>query len=81
MLTESAVVPFSAYPDDALVRLTTVMWLSGQSKSAVYAAAKDGTMPAPEKIGRSRSSGWRVGELRRWLADPSGYVAPPRARK
>lgn len=81
MPPELAAIPFPYLPDDALVRKPIVLAISGKSNSALYADARDGTFPAPVKLGASRSSGWRVGELRRWLADPSGYAAPQGAPK
>lgn len=72
----ASAVRFSDLPDEGFAKLPNVEAVTGKSKPAIYAAAKQGRFPPPIKIGGSRSSGFRVGELRKWLADPCAYRAP-----
>jgi predicted DNA-binding transcriptional regulator AlpA len=65
-------VPLNHLPDSALIKLPTYMSLVAMSKAAVYKAARDGRGPAPVKLG-VRSSAFRLGDVRRFLANPCGY--------
>ncbi|MFM0329099.1 helix-turn-helix transcriptional regulator [Paraburkholderia strydomiana] len=47
---------------------------TGLSRSTIYKRVKDGTFPAPLKLGE-RSVGWRVAEIEAFLASPSDYCA------
>ncbi len=60
-------------PDDALVDKRVRRALCGLGDSYVYELIADGRFPAPVKL-TSRCSRWRMGDLRRWLADPVGYM-------
>jgi len=46
-------------------RLPSVRARSGLSTSSIYRRIKDGTFPAPVKLG-PRASGWREEDLERW---------------
>lgn len=48
-----------------LMKLPEVMDETAMSRSAIYAAVKEGTFPAPVKIGR-RAVAWRAEEIERW---------------
>jgi predicted DNA-binding transcriptional regulator AlpA len=60
----SGVENFDKLPDVAHVRLPVVRALNGDvAASTIWRWVKDGTFPAPEKIGPNTSA-WRVGTLR-----------------
>lgn len=54
-------------PDSALLRLPTVLELTGLPKSSWYAGVKAGRYPAPVKIGQ-RAVAWRAGDVKALLA-------------
>ncbi|MFM0192116.1 AlpA family phage regulatory protein [Paraburkholderia strydomiana] len=47
---------------------------TGLSRSTIYQRVKDGTFPAPLKIGPG-STGWRVADIETFLASPAEYRA------
>lgn len=60
---------FQDAPDDARVRITTVTALYCVGPATVWRRVKAGLIPAPRKdIGTTY---WRVGDLRRALAQPA----------
>lgn len=59
-------------PAEAIVRLPHVLALVGLSRASVYAKVAEDRFPAPIKITR-HASGWRMGDIRAWLADPVGW--------
>jgi len=65
---------FDALPSDAIVRLSTLIsWgVIPFSASTVWRKCRSGEFPAPLKISQN-VTGWRVGDLRRWLAEPTAY--------
>jgi predicted DNA-binding transcriptional regulator AlpA len=54
---------------EGLIRLSDLVQLVGMKKSTIYNRIEQGRFPAPVRNG-PRISGWRVGEVREWLADP-----------
>lgn len=62
----------SKLPADAVLRLPDVLALVGLSRASVYAKVADHRFPAPIKLTR-HASGWRMGDIRAWLADPTGW--------
>ena len=54
-------------PNEALVEIETVCRLVGMRRTWIYDGIKAGRFPAPVKIGAA--SRWRLGDVRRWLAD------------
>lgn len=76
---------FDQLPADARVRIPDVLAITGFSRSTFYSLAKAGRVPPVVKLAGGRSSGVRVGDLRRFLKDPIGYRAssaaasPPKA--
>ncbi len=69
-------VDFKNLPDEALVRLA---WLIAVgilpfSAATLWRRINAGTFPAGLKISTGCTA-WRVGDIRAWLADPSGYHA------
>lgn len=59
-------------PPDALLRLPEVLALVGLCRASIYARAAQGAFPPPIKLTAS-ASGWRLGDIRAWLADPTGW--------
>lgn len=49
------------------LRLRAVIEVTGLAKSSIYAKAKDGTFPAPFKIGE-RAAAWDADEVAAWQA-------------
>ena len=62
-------------PDNALIDKHTRNAVSGLGDSRTYELVKEGRFPPPVKLG-PRCVRTRMGDLRRWLADPLGYRAP-----
>jgi predicted DNA-binding transcriptional regulator AlpA len=66
---------FSTLPDNALIRLS-VLYASGLvpfSTSTLWRKCRSGNFPPAIKVS-SNVTGWRVGEVRRWLQDPLAYT-------
>lgn len=63
---------FSTLPAEAVLRLPEVIALVGLSRASVYAKVAQRRFPAPIKLTR-HASGWRVGDIRAWLADPTSW--------
>lgn len=62
----AALRDFDSLPGSAFVRLPVVTGLKGCSRVTIWRQVRDGTFPAPHKLG-SRMVGWRVSELREAL--------------
>ena len=67
-------IKFQDLPDISLIRLSTMLNLNivPFSKSTVWRFVKLKKFPSPVKISDG-IVGWRVGELRKWLENPTGY--------
>ncbi len=52
-----------------IVRLDEVCALVGLARSTIYAKVSAGGFPPPIRLG-SRSVGWRLADIDRWLAAP-----------
>lgn len=63
-------------PDDSLVDKYVRRAVSGLGDSQTYTLIQQGRFPAPLKLG-PRCSRWRMGDLRRWLADPLNFSSSP----
>lgn len=60
---------FDSLPDDANVRLPVVKRLAGDvDNSTIWRWTKKGLFPAAKKLGPN-VTGWRVGDLRKWLSE------------
>jgi prophage regulatory protein len=59
---------------DRIVRLKTVIFRSGISRSTIYRKMKDGTFPLRVKV-NINGIGWHESELNRWIANPPAYRA------
>lgn len=62
-------------PPEAILRLPEVMALVGLSRSSIYDLISRNRFPAQQKL-TACAAGWRVGAVRQWLADPTGWSAP-----
>jgi prophage regulatory protein len=60
----------------AILRRKQVEQEVGLSRSTIYQRIKEGTFPAPVRLGE-RAVGWRAGDIERFLLNPAGYRAPP----
>lgn len=60
-------------PPEALLRLPEVIALVGLCRASIYAGAAQRSFPSPIKL-TAHASGWRVGEVRAWLANPTGWT-------
>jgi prophage regulatory protein len=58
----------------AILRCKQVAREVGLSRSTIYQRIKDGTFPAPIRLGE-RAVGWRAGDIDRFLLDPRSYRA------
>ena len=65
-------VELCALPDEALVARDITEAVSGLKNSRRCELINEGRFPAPIKLS-PRCARWRMGDLRRWLADPLGY--------
>ena len=63
---------YSSLPAEAVLRLPDVLALVGLSRASVYAKIAEHRFPAPIKL-TSHASGWRMGDIRAWLANPTGW--------
>lgn len=63
---------YSSLPADAVLRLPDVLTLVGLRRASVYAKVAEHRFPAPIKL-TAHASGWRMGDIRAWLADPTGW--------
>lgn len=66
-------LPVNSLPDDALVNIQVTSDVVGLKTTAIYDRIKKHSFPKPEKFG-TRCTRWRLGKLRRWLADPLNYI-------
>ena len=57
---------FASLPDDAFVRLPTVLAVYPVGRSTWWAGVKAGRYPAPVKLGPNTSA-WRAGQIRQLL--------------
>jgi prophage regulatory protein len=57
---------------DRIIRLKTVLYRSGLSRSTVYRKINEGTFPPQVKLSLN-GVGWRESELNRWIANPVAY--------
>ncbi|WP_332817632.1 helix-turn-helix transcriptional regulator [Sphingopyxis sp.] len=57
---------------ERLVRISTVIFRTGLSRTTIYRKIAEGTFPRQVQIA-ARSSAWRESQLEEWIADPLGY--------
>lgn len=63
---------YSSLPAEAVLRLPDVLALVGLSRASVYAKVAEHRFPSPIKL-TAHASGWRMGDIRAWLEDPTGW--------
>ena len=63
---------YSSLPAEAVLRLPDVLALVGLSRASVYAKVAERRFPRPIKL-TAHACGWRVGDIRAWLTDPTGW--------
>jgi len=63
---------YSSLPAEAVLRLPDVLALVGLSRASVYAKVAEHRFPSPIKL-TAHASGWRMGDILAWLADPTGW--------
>ena len=63
---------YSSLPKEAILHLPEVLALVGLSRASVYAKVAEDGFPAPIKL-TAHASGWRMGDIRSWLANPRGW--------
>lgn len=67
-------------PPEALLRLPEVVALVGLRRASIYARAAQHSFPRPIKL-TAHASGWRLSDVRAWLADPTGWKPSDMADK
>jgi prophage regulatory protein len=63
---------FSKLPSEAVLRLPDVIALVGLSRASIYAKMTERRFPSQIKL-TAHASGWRLGDVRAWLANPTGW--------
>jgi predicted DNA-binding transcriptional regulator AlpA len=64
---------FDGLPDSAFVRLAELLeGVLPFSASTTWRKVREGRFPQPVKVS-CQITAWRVGDVRRWLADPAGF--------
>lgn len=63
---------YSILPPEAFLRLPDVLTLFGLSRASVYAKIAEHRFSAPIKA-TQHASRWRIGDIRAWLANPTGW--------
>lgn len=61
---------------EKLLRLPSVIDVTGYSKSRIYALIKEGRFPAPLKLG-DRAVGWRQSDIDAWIASRQPSLPSP----
>lgn len=59
-------------PPEAILRLPEVIAMVGLSRASIYSRAAQRNFPSPIKL-TAHASGWRLGDVRDWLDDPTGW--------
>ncbi len=68
-----ALANFNALPDDAILRVHPTARICGCGTATIWRGARLGTFPPPVKLS-PKITGWRVGALRSYLADPQSWA-------
>ena len=63
----------SDHPDQ-IIRIKTVLAMTGMSRSTLYRKVEAGTFPHQINIAE-RCVGWRQSAVSEWICDPKGYRA------
>ena len=65
--TSEALANFDTLPDDAILRVYPTARICGCGPATIWRKSRLRTFPAPVKLS-AKITGWRVGDLRRYLA-------------
>ena len=57
---------------DRIIRLKTVLFRTGLSRSTIYRKIAEGTFPPQIKISVN-GSGWHESDINRWIVDPVAW--------
>jgi prophage regulatory protein len=57
---------------DSIIRLKTVLYRCGLSRSTLYRKIKEGTFPRQIPISVN-GAGWSEAAINQWIANPVGY--------
>ena len=57
---------------DRIIRMGTVRYRTGLSRSTIYRKIAEGTVPAQLKISIN-GTGWRESDIDRWVANPVAW--------
>jgi len=57
---------------DRIIRLRTVLFRTGLSRSTIYRKIAEGTFPRQIRISVN-GSGWHECDINRWIADPVAW--------
>ncbi len=57
---------------DRIIRLKTVLFRTGLSRSTIYRKIIEGTFPAQIRISVN-GAGWRESDINRWVANPVAW--------
>lgn len=57
---------------DRIIRLKTVLFRTGLSRSTIYRKITEGTFPPQIRIS-IHGAGWRESDINRWIADPVSW--------
>ncbi|WP_368518688.1 helix-turn-helix transcriptional regulator [Rhizobium sp.] len=60
---------------DRIIRLNTVRFRTGLSRSTIYRKIAEGTVPAQIRISVN-GAGWHESEINRWIANPVAWRRP-----
>lgn len=57
---------------DRIIRLNTVRFRTGLSRSTIYRKIREGTFPAQIRISIN-GAGWKESDINRWIANPVAW--------
>lgn len=69
---QSAGCSVSMPEPDRIIRLKTVLFRTGLSRSTIYRKIAEGTFPPQIRIS-IHGAGWRESDINRWIADPVSW--------
>lgn len=65
---------FEQLPDAAFIRARNLMSILPFSVATLWRRCREGIFPAPVRLSAGITA-WRVGDIRRWLANPADFKA------
>lgn len=66
-------VTMTAEPHDRIIRIRTVLELTGLSRSTLYRKVQEGTFPKQIALSK-RCAGWRQSEVQTWMQNPMFFT-------